>query len=328
MNVAENTPGYPLRLQIVFTLRDGKPRAWLLTEMGGRGVLIPVGFDQAAAYIRQGLADEVDVVIVDTAKHGRQVRFVEIEKEPGGCGCQHAAKARAPQGRRAGDTLVGEPLFGVAETTGVAEGVFCCGEECTGEADKGGVPSHVRFDRYSVADDGYSIGESVVADLPKNLVDRFEKRGPACLPWVRISRDPTRFRQCLAKARAIGPMSDAKAVYKLVGPHLEKEDTEVFLAILLDPQLQVRAISEIARGSRDRAFVSVPDTLRIAIVDGAISFIVVHNHPSGRVDPSESDKELTEALAEAAATVKLQLLDHLIIGSGRFYSFADHGDLK
>jgi len=320
MNLAENTPGYPLRLQIVFTILNGKSRAWLLTEMAGKGVLIPIAFDQAAAYIRQGLADEVDLVVADT-KHGRQVRFVELEG-PVECACQHP---RALQGRRAGEMAVGEPLFGVAE-----DGVFCCGEECVGEDAAGGTPAHVRFDRYSKEGNSpeYTLGESVVADLPKNLVDRFEKRGPACLPWVRISRDPKRFGACLEKARQIGPLSDAKKVYDLVGPHLEKEDQEVFLAILVDPQLQVRAISEIARGSRDRASVSIPDTLRVAIVDGAISFIVVHNHPSGQVKPSESDIELTEALASAAMGVKLHLMDHVIVGMGKYYSFADHGLLR
>jgi DNA repair protein RadC len=62
----------------------------------------------------------------------------------------------------------------------------------------------------------------------------------------------------------------------------------------------------------------------VALVDGAMSMIVVHNHPSGEVRPSSSDEQLTAALRIACQKVGLQLMDHVIVGAGRrrYYSFA------
>jgi DNA repair protein RadC len=296
-----NTPGYPVRLQFLFS----QGGALLLTEISGRKVFVPFDAKAARSFVEKGEADEIAA--------------------PGAsCGCKHAAP---PAPNRAGriaavGIVVGEPLLAVAE--GVEDRVACCGEECAGELQEG-QPRSLRFDRYAVAEDGgYELRDSVTEELPENLVNTFAQRGPSCLPWVRISRDPNRFRACLAKARAIGPMDDASAVYKLVGEHLAKEDQEVFLVILLDSQLHVRAISEIARGSRDRTAVSIPDALRVALVDGAMSMIVVHNHPSGEVRPSSSDEQLTAALKIACQKVGLQLMDHVIVGAGRrrYYSFA------
>jgi DNA repair protein RadC len=106
------------------------------------------------------------------------------------------------------------------------------------------------------------------------------------------------------------------------------QDQEVFLVILLDVQLGVRGISEIARGSRDKVDVPVPDVLRIGIVDGASGMILVHNHPSGAaVHPSDSDKMLTKTLKEACETVHLEMLDHVIVAGDKTYSFAKSGKM-
>jgi hypothetical protein len=325
MNHAQNTPGYPVRLQIAFTNRDGVDRAYMLTELGGQGALVELPLATASRYVESGQADEFEGPV--PPQFGRRVPLVRAKAE--GCGCsgkKEPPKERSPWGRLAGLEMVGEPLFAVAESDGPR--VACAGAECCDDNAQAGTPSGVRFDRYAVAEDGgYELRDSVSAPLPKNLINKYSERGPACLPWVRVSRDPKRFKECLNKAIDIGPMDNGEAVFKLVGEHLATEDQEVFLAILVDSQLRVRAISEIARGSRDRTAVSVPDTLRVAIVEGSMAFIVVHNHPSGVAHPSEADIELTKALKEAARTVSLELLDHVIVGTGKFYSFAAHNKL-
>jgi len=144
---------------------------------------------------------------------------------------------------------------------------------------------------------------------------------------VRVTRDPQRFQACLNKARELGQMTDAKKVYELVREPMAKEDQEVFWVMLLDTQMHIRAIGELARGGRDRTQVPTADVLRFAVIEGAMAMIVLHNHPSGNVHPSESDMMLTDALKKASKEVGVHLLDHVIVGVDKFYSFESHGKL-
>ncbi len=322
----------PARLQIVFTNLGGSTRAWWLGSVHGQSVLVPMTLEQAKDLIARGAADEYEYPIPES-HYGRQMRYADV-KDPGKCSCGGSASAAVAgiektdtlaviRQRRArfvtGQAMVGEPLFAASE--GGEDRVACCGEDCTEGA---ATPTTIAFEKYAVGEGGYDAAERTEHELPKRLIRRFGKREHSCLPWVRVTRDPERFRSCLRLAREIGPMENGAAVYKLLGEYMASQDQEVFVVILVDVQLQVRAISEIARGGRDRAPVSVPDTLRIAIIEGASGMIMVHNHPSGVVKPSDSDKMLTDAVKDGAKQVKIDLLDHIIIGADGYYSFASH----
>lgn len=338
MNHAQLTPGYPVRLQLIFSLKDGTPRAWMLSNLHGQAVLVAVPFDQARRWVEADQADEISLA-VDEQTYGRPVPFTSIEGgKPGGCGCggadgvvdvavvgtQRTEVAFAGRGRLMTGNTASEPLFAVAEPSG--DQVACCGPACEGA----GTPNAVVFDRFAASEGGgYAIKESIETPFSKELTGAYASRTPQCLPWVRIARDPERFRSCLAAAKAIGPMTGPKSVCKLVGEYMMSQDQEVFLAILIDSQLMVRGISEIARGARDKVDVPVPDVLRIAVVEGASAIIVVHNHPSTVCKPSDSDKLLTETIRDASQTVNLELMDHVIICTKtKFYSFAEAGKLK
>jgi hypothetical protein len=216
---------------------------------------------------------------------------------------------------------IGESLLAVAETGSVYSTGACA---CSHDLSRTVPPSTIQFDRQGIDGMGAPtlVRESSV-DLSSDMAASFLDR-KACLPWVRITRDPRRFGECAKAAAAVGQVHDAKTVFEVLGPTLAREDQEVFVVILLDVQMKVRAFSEIARGARDRADVPIPDVLRIALVDGASYVIVVHNHPSGNVEPSESDIHLTKELKRAFETVRIALLDHVILGHSKFYSFADH----
>ena len=339
MNHAMNTPGYAVRLQLVFSLKDGTPRAWILSDLGGRAVLVAVPFDQARRWIEADQGDQLTGLAVDEQLYGRPVPLTELTAqpgEPGGCGCQKGQAevdvavvgtqktevAFAGRGRLVSGNVASEPLFAVAEPDG--DRVACCGGACEGA----GTPNAVAFDTYSPSESGgYAIKSSTEHVFPKQLSAAYASRTPQCLPWVRIARDPEKFRGCLAAARALGPIKDSKKVAKLVGEYLMKQDQEVFLVILLDGQLQCRGISEVARGSRDRVEVPVPDVLRIAIVEGSTAIIVVHCHPSGVNKPSDSDIALTKTIKKACKEVNLELLDHVILAADKHYSFAKAGKL-
>jgi DNA repair protein RadC len=153
----------------------------------------------------------------------------------------------------------------------------------------------------------------------------------ACLPWVRVTRDPERYEACLAKAQAIGPVANARKVYELLSPTLAQEDQEIFLVVLCDVRGQLRGVAEVARGQRSRVGVGVIDVMRVAravqdqvLHSGAEIFVVVHNHPSGNPEPSAQDRKLTETIREATRPYgsELTFADHVIVGMGAFYSMA------
>jgi hypothetical protein len=145
-----------------------------------------------------------------------------------------------------------------------------------------------------------------------------------CLPWVKIEKDPKRFGACMAGSRKLGPVKNAAAVYKLIGPILEKEDQEVFLVLLCDVRGNLRGVTEVARGQRSRVAVGIDDIVRVVTASGAEMFIIAHCHPTGKATPSAADKSLTQAILKAFEPMgNILLADHVIVGNGEYYSFTD-----
>ncbi len=83
----------------------------------------------------------------------------------------------------------------------------------------------------------------------------------------------------------------------------------------------------ISRGAIARALVDVREVLRYALLAHATSIVLCHNHPSGNENPSVDDDRITEKMKNAAKTMDITLLDHLIITDGAYYSYADDGKL-
>ncbi|MEW6595726.1 MAG: DNA repair protein RadC [Thermodesulfobacteriota bacterium] len=101
---------------------------------------------------------------------------------------------------------------------------------------------------------------------------------------------------------------------------------ETFVAIFLDNSFGILASETISEGSIASAMVYPRELIRRAFEHHAAALVVAHNHPSGNLVPSASDRELTRRLFVALALVDVQLLDHVIAGgNGETYSFADHG---
>ena len=144
--------------------------------------------------------------------------------------------------------------------------------------------------------------------------------------FTHVIRNVQKFEAAMAKAKAIGPLDTDKKIFEFVRGDFEKLDQEVFSVLGFDLNNDLRVYSEIARGQRDRVAVNPGDILRPVLIEGATSYVVVHNHPSGNVAPSQQDKHLTELLRQATKPYEpgLVFLDHLIVGTGgHYYSFAD-----
>lgn len=114
---------------------------------------------------------------------------------------------------------------------------------------------------------------------------------------------------------------------QLLTPLLRHKTHEVFVVALLNTKNRLIKIIQIAEGSLTSAVVHPREVFAPAVVAHAACILVAHNHPSGDPDPSTEDRNLTRALEEASQVLGIPLLDHLVIGDGRYYSFKEHGEL-
>jgi DNA repair protein RadC len=91
---------------------------------------------------------------------------------------------------------------------------------------------------------------------------------------------------------------------------------------ILDTQLRLRSDVLISRGTLNGTMVHAREVFKQAIAEGAYAIVLVHNHPSGDPTPSDVDLKLTEQLMQAGNLLDIPVLDHVIIGRGRYSSMA------
>jgi DNA repair protein RadC len=114
-------------------------------------------------------------------------------------------------------------------------------------------------------------------------------------------------------------------VFALLGPVMRHLDCEHFRVVLLDRRHQVVRVAPVAVGGLDSAPIHPREVFKDAIRHSAAAVILVHNHPSGSPEPSGDDLRITARLQEAGRIVGIEVLDHLIIGDGRFVSLRERG---
>jgi len=100
---------------------------------------------------------------------------------------------------------------------------------------------------------------------------------------------------------------------------------EVFKVIYLNSQNQIIEIVDLFEGTVNSSVISPREVVEGAIKYNATSLIFVHNHPSGDPEPSQNDKEVTRDLVYAGAIMRIRVLDHIIVGNNRYFSFAGEG---
>ena len=101
-------------------------------------------------------------------------------------------------------------------------------------------------------------------------------------------------------------------------------DRENFVAVLLNTKNEVIEFPTISLGTLSASLVHPREVFKPAIRASAASVVLAHNHPSGRVEPSREDREVTRRLSEAAEIIGIEVLDHVILGDG-YFSMKEHG---
>jgi len=127
-----------------------------------------------------------------------------------------------------------------------------------------------------------------------------------------------------AEKQTINRITQAQNVYSLLHRYSTKEK-EHFLLITLDGGSNVINQRVIHIGTLNQSLVHPREVFRPAIQDNAAGIIIAHNHPSGTLEPSRADVQITTRLKEVGKLVGIELLDHVILSKNGFYSFSDDG---
>ncbi len=108
-------------------------------------------------------------------------------------------------------------------------------------------------------------------------------------------------------------------------PRLGNKEVEHFCCALLDSRNRLIRDSLVATGTVNACFIHPREVYRAAVTESACAVILVHNHPSGELKPSDEDVSLTRRITDAGSILGIRVLDHVIIGPGGYFSFLDSG---
>ncbi len=114
--------------------------------------------------------------------------------------------------------------------------------------------------------------------------------------------------------------------FKVLQPLIGELPHEEFWVLLMDNSHNVVEKRQISKGGITGTHVDTRLLFKAAIAAGAVALIVAHNHPSGTLKPSAPDRQVTQKIKTAGATLDIKLLDHIIITQQDYYSFADNQD--
>ncbi|MGB8705292.1 MAG: DNA repair protein RadC [Gillisia sp.] len=122
-------------------------------------------------------------------------------------------------------------------------------------------------------------------------------------------------------------INSSSTIFEVLQPVLGELTHEEFWILYLNNANKLIEQVQISKGGITGTLVDVRITLRKALELGATSLILAHNHPSGNLNPSEADKQLTKKLKTASESLDIKILDHIIVTEKSYFSFADEGIL-
>ena len=104
-------------------------------------------------------------------------------------------------------------------------------------------------------------------------------------------------------------------------------DCECLAVLILNTKLRVRGHHLVSIGSLNETSAHPREIFRVAVAAAAYCVLLMHNHPSGEVEPSNADRRLTKRVQEAGELLQIEVRDHVIVGHNRLFSFRDSGAL-
>jgi DNA repair protein RadC len=166
-----------------------------------------------------------------------------------------------------------------------------------------------------------------VLEASEDELQEIEGLGPKNIIGIRLVQEVSR-RFLREKMMSRPICHSSREVFDYLYHSLRDANKEKFKAIFLDAKNRIIEEDTFFEGTVDTSAVYPREIMKNALKHNASSVIFVHNHPSGDPEPSASDREITKELVFAASTMQLKVLDHIIIGNNRYFSFADQGMIE
>ncbi len=126
---------------------------------------------------------------------------------------------------------------------------------------------------------------------------------------------------------------NSKDIYAIMQQVLLRENKirrnqEHFWVVGLDNQNKILFVELIGLGAVNRVNANPPDVFRMGIYKLAVKMILVHNHPSGNIEPSNEDRDFTDKMLKVGTLINIEVIDHLVISETDYTSFGDKGIIK
>lgn len=164
-----------------------------------------------------------------------------------------------------------------------------------------------------------SIGNAPIAELR-----RIKGLGTAKIAQIKAAFELGK--RLMGESREGAPVfTSGSSVYAHFAPRLKSLKQEVFLAVLLDAKNRPLGELRISAGTLTNSLIHPREAFREAVRESAASIIFLHNHPSGDPEPSRDDLAVTGRLKAAGEVMGICVLDHVIIGDGRYVSLKERG---
>lgn len=164
------------------------------------------------------------------------------------------------------------------------------------------------------------LGKLSVADIKKLEKGLGDTKAVTIVAALELGR-----RRQSSGIRELPVIKSSRDSFNYIYPEIADLPHEQFCVLFLNQSNRVLQHKNISSGGVSGTVADIRIVLKYALELLSTSIIAVHNHPSGNLQPSQQDKELTRKLKEAARLMDITLLDHLIIGNNAYFSFADEG---
>ncbi len=113
-------------------------------------------------------------------------------------------------------------------------------------------------------------------------------------------------------------------IYKYYMESLRYEQKEIFKVVLLNTKNEIITDVDVSVGTLNSSLVHPREVFKEAIKRSSNKMILIHNHPSGNIEPSKEDKSITDRLIRCGDIIGIEIIDHIIIGDGLYYSFKEN----
>jgi DNA repair protein RadC len=163
-----------------------------------------------------------------------------------------------------------------------------------------------------------------VLEAPPKELQMIKGIGPVKSLTIKIVHEVAR-QYLKEKITELPVVESSQQVFDYLYHSMRDLKKEVFKVLLLNTRNQIIESYDMPQGTVNASYVSPREVIEYAIKHSAVSLIFAHNHPSGNPDASSNDKDLTRDMVFAASILKFRVLDHIIIGDNRYFSFAAEG---